>query len=265
MKISGRILKMTHEWRDPIQYYLSLDEKQYPLTGHVGKVLGMKFSGIITCVACGRKITKTYSDGYCFLCARDLPENDLCSVRPETCAHEYGDEQDREYFRVWCNIEHCLYLSLTSGVKVGVTRHFNIPSRWIDQGAIKALVVARTPQRALAGKIEAALAKNIPDKTNWRKMIKGEIGDVDLPAVWEKVCQWVPDDLRRYMVKDEKAQVINYPVLKVPEKVVSLDLAKVREFTDKLCGIKGQYLIFQDRVLNMRKYSGFHVEFTIRD
>lgn len=265
MKVSGQILKMTHEWRDPIQYYLSVDEKPCPLTDKVGKVVSIKFSGLITCVECGRKITKTYNDGYCFPCARDLPENALCSVRPETCEHEFGNEKDREFFRNYCNVDHYVYLSLTSGVKVGVTRHYNVPSRWIDQGAVKALIVARTSQRALAGKIEVALAKNMPDKTNWRKMIKGDIEDVDLAQAWENARQWVPEDLRCYIVGDEKVQIFNYPVLEVPQKIVSHDLNKMREFTDTLCGVKGQYLIFRNSVFNVRKYSGFHVEFTLGD
>lgn len=265
MKCSGQLLKMTHEWKDPIQYYLSLDSKPYPLTDRIGKVVTLKFPGVITCVECGRKIDKTYNDGYCFPCARDLPENAICSVRPEACVHEFGNEQDKEFFREYCNVEHCVYLSLTSGVKVGVTRHFNVPSRWIDQGAVKALVIARTPQRVLAGKIEVALAKNMPDKTNWRKMLKGEIEDVDLLAMREKVLQWVPGDFRQYVVMDEKEQIFNYPIKTFPEKIVSHDLNKVRELTSELRGIKGQYLIFQDKVLNLRKYSGFHVEFTISD
>jgi hypothetical protein len=265
MKVSGQILKMTHELCDPIKYYLSLDEKPYPLTDRVGKDLTMKFSGLITCVECGRKIKKTYNDGYCFPCARDLPENAMCSVRPETCAHEFGNEQDREFFRTYCNVDHYVYLSLTSGVKVGVTRHYNVPSRWIDQGAVQALVIARTPQRVLAGKIEVALAKNMPDKTNWRKMLKGDIADVDLLEMREKVFQWIPDDLRMYFLKDEKAQTFAYPIIDCPEKITSRDLEKEVEINDNLRGIKGQYLIFRNGVLNMRKYSGFHVEFTIDD
>ena len=46
----------------------------------------------------------------------------------EKCEHEFGNEQDRAYFKQYCNIDHFVYLSLTSGVKVGVTRYFNIPS-----------------------------------------------------------------------------------------------------------------------------------------
>ncbi|MBT5762783.1 MAG: DUF2797 domain-containing protein, partial [Nitrospina sp.] len=36
-------------------------------------------------------------------------------------------------------------------------------------------------------------------------------------------------------------------------------------FTDRLTGIKGQYLIFEHRVINMRKYAGYHVEFDFAD
>ena len=265
MKVSGQVQKMTHEADDPIRYYLILDGKPYPLTDKVGKDLTLKFSGMITCVECGRKIKKTYNDGYCFPCARDLPENAMCSVRPETCVHEFGNDKDREFFREYCNVDHCVYLSLTSGVKVGVTRSFNVPSRWIDQGAVKALVIARTPQRVLAGKIEVALAKKMPDKTNWRKMLNGDIAEADLLAVREDVVRWIPDDLRMYVSKDEKVQSFNYPVLEVPQKITTHDLVKEMEFTDSLRGIKGQYLIFRKGVLNLRKYSGFHVEFTMDD
>ena len=100
------------------------------------------------------------------------PQNAMCAVRPEMCRHEHGNAADQEFFRSYCNVDHFVYLSLTSGAKVGVTRHFNIPSRWIDQGAVKALIIARVPQRVLSGKIEVAIAKHMADKTNWRKMRK---------------------------------------------------------------------------------------------
>ncbi|MBI4389704.1 MAG: DUF2797 domain-containing protein [Nitrospinae bacterium] len=265
MKFSGQLLKMTHEPGDPVRYFLSLDEKPCPLNDKLGKNVAVRFLGTITCVECGRKIKKTYNDGYCFPCARDLPENALCSVRPEMCEHERGNERDREFFRTHCNIEHVVYLSLTSGVKVGVTRHFNVPSRWIDQGAVKALVIARTPRRLLSGKIEVALAANMPDKTNWRKMIAGDVDDVDLPAVREQALRWIPDELKTYALTDETETAIHYPVLSVPKKIASHNLDKAAEFSGKLCGVKGQYLIFQDRVINLRKYSGYHMEFSIED
>ncbi len=255
---------MTHEAAAPIEYFLNLDETPVPVNSEVGKTMTLRFSGTITCVECGRKIKKTYNEGYCFPCSRDLPENALCAVRPQDCRHEFGNEQDREFYRKYCGIDHFVYLSLTSGVKVGITRHFNIPSRWIDQGAVQALVIARVPQRVLSGKIEVAVAGHMSDRTNWRKMIRGEIEDIDLEAAREQALQWFPEGLKEYGLTDQKVQTFTYPVRSVPEKISSHNLDKTAEFTDTLCGIKGQYLIFENRVINLRKYSGYHVEFVTK-
>ncbi len=46
---------------------------------------------------------------------------------------------------------HYVYLSKTSGLKVGVTRATQIPTRWIDQGAVEAVIIAETPYRGAAG------------------------------------------------------------------------------------------------------------------
>lgn len=261
MKVSGQLLKMTHTAADPIEYFLSLDGKPVPITQQVGQEMTLRFTGTITCVECGRKIKKTYNQGYCFPCARDLPENAMCSVRPELCQHEHGNEADREFYREYCAVDHYVYLSLTSGVKVGITRHLNIPSRWIDQGAIRALIIAKVPERLLSGKIEVALSEHMADKTNWRKMLKGEVDEVDLIERRNEALEWIPEDLRRYALTAETVQAFTYPIDSVPEKISSHNLDKVNELTGRLTGIKGQYLIFDKSVINLRKYAGYHVEF----
>lgn len=261
MKISGQLRKMTHEAKTPIQYFLSLDEKPVPITAQVGKEMTLKFVGTISCIECGRKIKKTYNQGYCFPCARDLPENAMCSVRPELCQHEHGNETDREFYREYCAVDHYVYLSLTSGVKVGITRHFNIPARWIDQGAVQGLIIAKVPERILSGKIEVALSEYMADKTNWRKMLKGEVQEVDLIQIRDQALEWIPQDLRGYALTDQAVQTFNYPIQAVPEKISSHNLDKVGELTGLLTGIKGQYLIFEKTVINLRKYAGYHIEF----
>lgn len=265
MKISGQLLKMTHTASAPIEYFLSLDEKPVAITGQVGKEMTLRFSGTITCIECGRKIKKTYDQGYCFPCARDLPENAMCSVRPELCEHEHGNEADREFYRKYCAVDHFVYLSLTSGVKVGITRHFNIPSRWIDQGAVQALIIAKVPERLLSGKIEVALSRHMADKTNWRKMLKGEVTAVDLIQMRDQALELVPDELRQYALTDQSVQSFAYPVQSVPDKISSHNLDKVNELTGRLTGIKGQYLIFEKTVINLRKYAGYHIEFEFQD
>lgn len=262
---SGQLRKMEHEFADPIQYFLSLDEKRHEVSSQIGRTLTLEFGGTITCIECDRKIKKTYDQGYCFPCSRDLPENDMCAVRPELCEHDKGNEASQEFWRNYCNVDHFVYLSLTSGVKVGVTRHWNIPSRWIDQGAVQGLIIAKTPERKLAGKIEIALAEHMADKTNWRKMIKGEVETVNLPEWRDKVATWVPDDLKNYLVYDEPVQQLSYPVEATPPKISSHNLDKDPSFTDRLTGIKGQYLIMEKKVINLRKYGGYHLKFQFTD
>ena len=261
MKLLGQLRKMNVEAHQPIAYFLNLDKKLYPMNSHIGKLIDLHWSGTITCIECGRKTRKSYDQGYCFVCSRDLPENAMCSVRPELCVHEKGSEADREFWRTHCNIDHFIYLSLTSGVKVGITRHTNIPDRWIDQGAVKGLVIAKVPERILSGKIEVAVSKNFADKTNWRKMLKGEYEDLDLQEYREKAHELFPEDMKCYALENEEIQELVYPVQSVPDKITSHNLDKIPEFEDKLTGIKGQYLIFETRVINLRKYAGYHLDF----
>ena len=261
MKLLGQLRKMNVEAQQPIAYFLNLDQNLYPLNPHIGKLIRLQWSGNITCIECGRKTRKSYDQGYCFVCSRDLPENAMCSFRPELCVHEKGNEADREFWRTHCNMDHFVYLSLTSGVKVGITRHTNIPDRWIDQGAVKGLIIAKVPERILSGQIEVILAEHFADKTNWRKMLKGGVEEVDLLALRDKAHELIPESLKKYVVKGETVQELVYPVQSVPEKITSHNLDKTPEFTARLTGIKGQYLIFETRVINMRKYTGYHVEF----
>ena len=261
MKLSGQVRKMKVEPELPIQYFLNLNKESHFLNSYIGNKLKIKWGGIITCIECGRKTKKSYDQGYCFVCSRDLPENEMCSVRPELCVHENGNEAAKIFWRTYCNIDHFVYLSLTSGVKVGITRHYNIPDRWIDQGAVKGLIIAKVPERILSGKIETAVSKNFADKTNWRKMLKSDYEDLDLLEYREKAHELFPEDLKCYALKNEDIQELVYPVESFPEKITSHNLENNPEFEDRLTGIKGQYLIFETRVINIRKYSGYHLEF----
>jgi hypothetical protein len=48
-------------------------------------------------------------------------------------------------------------------------------------------------------------------------------------------------------------------VQQYPEKVKSLNFDKTPDITGTLQGIKGQYLILDTGVLNIRKFSAYHV------
>jgi len=40
-----------------------------------------------------------------------------------------------------------IYLANSSGIKVGITRQTQIPTRWIDQGAVQALPIFKVQSR----------------------------------------------------------------------------------------------------------------------
>ena len=273
METSGSLLKMTTSLDDSddskkkskseVLYGLPLDDANLPLNKHVGKRISFKFSGDIFCIKCGKKTKKSFNQGFCYGCFLKAPECEECVLRPELCQAHRGIARDLEFARTHCLQKHYVYLSLTSGVKVGVTRSSQIPTRWIDQGARAAIKLARTPNRYTAGLIEVALKKHMADKTDWRKMLKDEYPeDTDLKKRKEEVMEFIPDELLEHVLKDKKVTRIDYPVQEFPEKVKSLGFDKQPEIEGVLMGIKGQYLIFDEgRVLNIRKHQGYRVKF----
>ena len=161
---------------------------------------------------------------------------------------------------------HVIYLSNTSGVKVGITRESQVPTRWIDQGAVEALPVLRVSKRYHAGLIETAFKQHLNDRTNWRKMLKHELEAVDLVAVfnevWSQVEGMLQDDLRddvELLVPQSSTTGIDYPALQYPQKITSFNLDKNPEVEGLLEAIKGQYLLFDTGVINIRKFSGYLV------
>jgi hypothetical protein len=164
-----------------------------------------------------------------------------------------------------CLQEHFVYLAISSGVKVGVTRSSQIPTRWIDQGAWQAIMLAKTPNRYTAGLIEVALKQHISDRTQWQRMLKNQlIEGVDLQEKKQEMIGHLSPELQRYESQVENITEISFPVNEYPEKVKSVGFDKYEEISGRLWGIKGQYLIFDDgRVLNIRKHNGYLVEMEV--
>lgn len=262
--IEGNIRKMPVELNGTeVIYRLQLGESEILLNEIVGKQVDVNFSGQINCVHCGKKIKKTYGQGFCYPCFISVPEADPAIVKPELdMAHE-GIARDMEWAKTHSLIDHFVYFAFTGDVKVGVTRHNQIPTRWIDQGASKAIILAKTPYRNLAGQIEVELKKYFADKTNWRKMLSDISCENDiLLTAKNKAIDLLPDNLKEYIFEDNTVTELNYPVIKYPQKVKSLKLDKNPQINKTLTGIKGQYLIFDDNtVINIRNHSGYYISF----
>ncbi|HRH68744.1 MAG TPA: DUF2797 domain-containing protein [Flavobacteriales bacterium] len=244
-----------------VQYALALNDGPLELAPFIGDIFTVRATGVLSCTICGKRVKKFYGQGSCFPCLQTAPEAAECIVRPELCRAHLGEGRDPDWERDHHFTEHAVYLSYTGGVKVGVTRATQVPVRWIDQGAVSALILARVPYRQLAGLIEVDLKRLFADRTNWRAMLKLVPPDhMALREARSVARNALRDDLQQYLLPAEEPMDIHYPVLAYPPKVTSVQLDKTPEVSGRLLGIKGQYLIWEDgRVLNVRNHSGYHV------
>ena len=262
MRYNGTLLKMETKLVNPIEYELPIGDELVYMNPLIGKYIAFKWLKEIYCVACGRKTNKSFAQGFCYPCFLNAPETSECIFRPELCRAQDGIARDMEWAENHCLQDHIVYLAISSGIKVGVTRSGQIPARWIDQGAWQAIKLAKTPNRYTAGLIEVALKEHISDRTNWQRMLKNQlIEGVDLTIAKKEMIAHLPSDLQNYISEDDNITEINYPVNEYPEKVKSLSFDKLGEIAGRLWGVKGQYLIFDDgTVVNMRKHTGYMVE-----
>ena len=179
-------------------------------------------------------------------------------------AHLGKEDRDLEFEKRAQLQPHIVYLANSSNVKVGVTRKNQVPTRWIDQGAHEAIEIVEVPNRYLAGITEVALKDYVADKTNWRKMLKNDIEDENLVAWRERLKQYIPDEAKDYFIETNTETHLEFPVHKYPEKPKSLNIVKQQEYSGKLVGVKGQYLIFEDEtVFNIRANEGLVVNIAI--
>ncbi len=247
---------------DQVQYTLQLGDTAIDMNARIGQPFSLHFTGGIYCKICGKKTNKSFGQGYCYNHFINAPENGPCIIRPELCEGHLGIGRDPQWELDHHVQPHVVYLALTSALKVGVTRTQQIPTRWIDQGAWRVILLAETPYRQLAGQIEVDLKKHLADKTPWQSMLKGERAEgVDLLAEKQRIAALLSPEFQPYVCDNQEIVEINYPVLTNPLKVKSLNPDKDPDIQGTLLGIRGQYLLFDgDRVINVRSYEGYRVE-----
>ncbi|MBC8197204.1 MAG: DUF2797 domain-containing protein [Candidatus Marinimicrobia bacterium] len=253
---------MRTELHSPIQYELPIGEDLLPMNQFIGKYVRFKWLKEILCILCERKINKSFAQGFCYPCFINSPETSECILRPELCEAQIGNARDMDWAEKHCLQPHFVYLAVSSGIKVGVTRSTQIPTRWIDQGASFAIKFAETPNRYIAGVIEVAMKEFISDRTAWQRMLKNQIlEDIDLYDKKSELIEKLNPQLQQFESIDEEIIELSYPVLEFPQKVKSIGFDKHNIIEGRIMGIKGQYLIFDDNtVLNIRKHNGYVLE-----
>ncbi|MEH6579080.1 MAG: DUF2797 domain-containing protein [Amphritea sp.] len=269
---SGSLTKMPAQLEDVVKYQLALGDTKIDLNPYIGKPVRLRYLGQINCSHCGRKTNKSFAQGYCYPCFMKLPQCDRCIMSPEKCHFHEGTCRDPQWGEQFCFQSHYVYLANSSGVKVGITRGTQVPTRWIDQGAIQALPILRVDSRYQSGLVERVFGEHVTDRTNWRAMLKGQVDPLDLRAERDRLFELCQPGLSEIeaqfglqaIQRLPAAEVveINFPVLNYPQKVTTFNFDKEPVVEGVLQGIKGQYLILDTGVLNIRKFSSYQVEFS---
>jgi hypothetical protein len=271
----GALTKLVGRWQpdqEVVQYHLPVGEQRIPLNQYLGRTVRLQALGEIHCQHCGRRTRKSYSQGYCYPCFTRLAQCDLCIVSPERCHFELGTCRDPVWGQEFCMSDHIVYLANSSGAKVGITRASQIPTRWIDQGASQALPIMRVSARRHSGLVEDLLRQQVADKTNWRDLLRGAPAPLDLPALRDRLLAGADAGLQVLQrehglqafqpLLDAQVLELAYPVLEYSPKPTSANLDKEPVLEGTLLGIKGQYLLLDTAVINIRKYTAYSVAFS---
>ncbi|RKD87030.1 DUF2797 domain-containing protein [Kushneria marisflavi] len=254
-------------------YHLRLGEHVEPLNVWLGHDITLCFAGRIVCVNCQQPTRKSFGQGHCYACFRRLARCDTCMMAPERCHYFQGTCREPEWGERHCFAPHVVYLASSSGAKVGITKPSQMPTRWLDQGAVQALPILSVASRRQSGMVEALFRNEISDRTHWQRMLKGETADVDLislrddlmmrlaPGIASLRAQFGEDNIRAY--DEQTVARFDYPVLAWPERVSAFNLERTPQVEGRLMGMKGQYLMLDTGVINLRKYTGYQVSMTL--
>ncbi|MGQ4880437.1 DUF2797 domain-containing protein [Billgrantia sp. LNSP4103-1] len=270
--VQGCLTKMAivpSEQGGPVRYTLRAGEHRLDLNARLGQPIRLHWTGAIACTHCGRATRKSFAQGYCYPCFKKLAQCDTCIVKPETCHFDAGTCREPAWAERHCFQPHVVYLANSSGLKVGITRGTQVPTRWLDQGAIQALPILAVDTRQQSGLVEVLFKEQVADRTNWRAMLRGEVEPLDLLAERDRLLAQLEGglgNLRQHCgvdairVLDEVPRSFAYPVLDFPRKIVSHNFDKQPEVAGTLLGLKGQYLILDTGVINLRKFTGYDIE-----
>ena len=155
-------------------------------------------------------------------------------MRPELSqAHLDIEDRDLAYEKKVQLQPHIVYLAVSSGLKVGVTRKTQVPTRWIDQGAHQTIPIVEVPNRYLAGITEVALKSHYNDKTNWRLMLTQKPEPLDLEAERKRALSYLPNEVKDYASSalQEKTMSLHFPLQTPPTAVKSINLTKLKQFS----------------------------------
>lgn len=134
---------------------------------------------------------------------------------------------------------------------------------------MQALPIMRVSTRQQSGFVEDLLRSEVADRTNWRALLKSDATPLDLIEIRERLFDRLAEGImglqNRFglqavqLLPDAKPIDIRYPVEVYPTKIATFDFDKTPVVEGTLMGIKGQYLMLDTGVINVRKFTAYTV------
>src|SRR4030065_1043690 len=132
--------KMMTELNEAVNDYLEVENDFLNLNQLLGRTMEIRFEGY-QCLNCGKE-KKIFRQGFCYECFYESAQVGDWVMKPElSTAHLGISDRDLDYEEKVQLQPHIVYLALSSNIKVGVTRKTQVPTRWIEQGASKAIEI----------------------------------------------------------------------------------------------------------------------------
>ena len=264
------------------KYSLAVGDGQTILNDWLGHGVTLTYLNLSVCRHCNKGVRKLYGGGHCYDCFTTLARCDLCVMSPDRCHFHLGTCREPEWGESFCMQPHSVYLSNTSGPKIGITRVGRETRRWLDQGATQALKIISTPTRRAAGLVEAFFKRSLNDRTDWRKMVTGAVRPANLVALAEQLRREVETFGEAFvgfntgvsMAEEVAATVweidselteIRYPVASYSPAERLILTEDNRQICDNLQGVIGQYLLMSQGVINLADYRGTSVDVELGD
>ena len=131
---SGVLKKMHTEIDDKVKYYLDFKEHIINFNQCLEKKISLKFIGY-QCLSCHEEV-EIFRQGFCKKCFFNTPLAGEWIMKPELSKAHLGiEDRNLEYEKKIQLQPHIVYFSISSHIKVGVTRKSQLITRWIDQGS----------------------------------------------------------------------------------------------------------------------------------
>lgn len=257
--------KMPAQLKDnQVNYYLDLEDDLLKLNDCIGQQISLKSLDEFKC-SCGQISKTAFRSGFCKRCFFESPLAGESIFRPElSTAHLDQEDRDLEWEKKNQLQPHIVYLAFTDKVKVGVTRKNQVPTRWIDQGAVRAVALIEVANRYLAGVVEVKLKDHFSDKTAYQSMLKyQEAEPEDLLAHADKALEMITQLGIEYTALPYLREVFNltFPMKQIPQKIKSVKMVEDNKIDGILTAIKGQYLVVDNQyVVNIRSNAGQKVQ-----